>query len=197
MRWFLESFPDKSVHPLLAKRYNRWMDDLYEEIVNFIVMHYRTSNREDTDFWRAVRHETPIPEKLAEDLETWRYSLPGPVDTQNNKLFNYWNYLYVLFGKRYYDDVEYSLETFVPEQQWRLYSDRIETLKRNIREKLPTHKQLLDQIRQQASGRLALPDTGGMNVSQRALAEPTQAAGASRPTQRRPQQRPQPAQGAR
>ena len=196
IRWFLESFPDKSVHPLLAKRYNRWMDDLYEEIVNFIVMHYRTSNREDTEFWRTVRHDTPIPDKLAEDLETWRYSLPGPVDTQNNKLFNYWNYLYVLFGKRYYDDVEYALETFVPEQQWKLYSDRIDTLKRNIREKLPTHKQLLDQIRQQASGRLALPDTGGMNVSQHALAEPTQAAGNARPAQRRPQQR-RPAQEVR
>ncbi len=103
----------------------------------------------------------------------------------------------MLFGKRYYDDVEYSLETFVPEQQWRLYSDRIETVKRNIREKLPTHKQLLDRIRAQASGQLSLPATGGMNVSQRALAEPTQAAGEGRPAQRRPQQRrPQPAQGA-
>ncbi len=194
MRWFLESFPDKSVNPLLAKRYNRWMDDLYEEIVSFIVLHYRTSNRDDTEFWRTVRNETPIPDSLAENLETWRYSLPGPVDTQNNKLFNYWNYLYVLFGKRYYDDVEYSLETFVPEQQWRLYSERIDTIKRNIRERLPTHKQLLDQIRGQATGRLTLPDSGAMNVSQRALAEPTLAAGESR-AQQRP--RPQQAQGGR
>ena len=188
IRWFLESFPDKGVNPLLAKRYNRWMDDLYEEIVNFIIMHYRTSNRDDTAFWRTVRHDTPIPEKLAEDLETWRYCLPGPVDTQNNKLFNYWNYLYVLFGKRYYDDVDYPLESFVPAQQWQHYSDRISTVKRNIREKLPTHKQLLDQIRAQASGQLALPETGAMSVSQRALAEPTQAAGERQRPPRRSQQ---------
>ena len=40
----------------------------YEEIRDFIVLHYFTTKRDDTPFWRAYQQVTP-PESLRERIE--------------------------------------------------------------------------------------------------------------------------------
>lgn len=48
IRWFLDNFPDAECSPALSDGYNGLVQDLYEEIRDFIVMHYVTSNRTDS-----------------------------------------------------------------------------------------------------------------------------------------------------
>ena len=40
----------------LAESYNGAMTRLYEHIREFIVLHYCTTQRDDTEFWRANKH---------------------------------------------------------------------------------------------------------------------------------------------
>jgi tryptophan halogenase len=74
----LDFFPDRSFAPPLARRYNRWMADLYEELRDLIVLHYCTTHREDTPFWRHNKYHPHLPESLREDLEFFQVSLPEP-----------------------------------------------------------------------------------------------------------------------
>src|SRR5690606_33657827 len=59
----LALFPGKPISPLEREEYNRGMRDLYEDIRDFIILHYKATERDDTPFWRHVR-DMPIPETL-------------------------------------------------------------------------------------------------------------------------------------
>lgn len=66
---FLRRFPDMECDEILAKEYNRRMKIDYEEIRDFIILHYCLTEREDTPFWRCCRNmELPPSLKDAIDL---------------------------------------------------------------------------------------------------------------------------------
>jgi tryptophan halogenase len=52
MDFLLRFFPDRDFGPALRAEYNRRMTADYEEIRDFIVLHYCTTERDDTPFWR-------------------------------------------------------------------------------------------------------------------------------------------------
>ena len=67
MDFLLRFFPDRDFDPALAGEYNRRMTADYEEIRDFIVLHYCTTERADTPFWRDVRN-APIPDSLRDRI---------------------------------------------------------------------------------------------------------------------------------
>jgi len=73
MDFLLRYFPDKAFDPRLAAEYNRRMTMDYEEIRDFIVLHYYTTQRDDTPFWRDYQKLTP-PESLRERVELFKSS---------------------------------------------------------------------------------------------------------------------------
>ncbi|MDB5722481.1 MAG: tryptophan 7-halogenase [Alphaproteobacteria bacterium] len=64
-------FPDKRFNPVERKEYNRQMQDLYEDVRDFIVLHYNATKRTDSDFWNQVRTMS-IPDSLAHKVELFR-----------------------------------------------------------------------------------------------------------------------------
>ena len=49
-RWLAENLPGKDMSPPLRDRYNRQMGRVYDEVLDFICLHYRLGNRTD-DQW--------------------------------------------------------------------------------------------------------------------------------------------------
>jgi tryptophan halogenase len=72
-----QQFPDSDFDERRSDYYNRSVDEMYEDIRDFIVMHYCTSNRVDTEFWRRVQ-QAPIPDSLSERLERVREGVLVP-----------------------------------------------------------------------------------------------------------------------
>ena len=95
-------FPTRDCPEALADSYNGAMARLYEHIREFIVLHYCTTEREDTDFWRANKHNPNIPARLKSLLETWRYRAPTAFDnTSGFGFFHYTSFHYILAGMRH------------------------------------------------------------------------------------------------
>jgi tryptophan halogenase len=69
----IELFPDASFAPALAAEYNSRMHRQYESIRDFIVLHYKLTQRDDTPFWRHCA-AMPIPDTLAHQIELFRSS---------------------------------------------------------------------------------------------------------------------------
>src|SRR5919202_341952 len=44
----------------MPQRYDAHLEKFYRDIMQFIIAHYALTNREDTAFWRAVKHDTVI-----------------------------------------------------------------------------------------------------------------------------------------
>ena len=73
MDYLLRFFPDMDVDPTLAAEYNRRITADYEEIRDFIALHYSVSARDDTPFWRAVQ-AVELPETLKERIALFKAS---------------------------------------------------------------------------------------------------------------------------
>ncbi|WP_255428896.1 tryptophan halogenase family protein [Saccharophagus sp. K07] len=66
--FFLRYFPDRDCDAALVREYNRRISADYEEVRDFIVLHYCATEREDTEFWRWCRNMS-LPDSLRERIE--------------------------------------------------------------------------------------------------------------------------------
>ena len=69
--WLLQYFPDRDYRPELADEFNRLVAQRYEYVRDFIIMHYKLTNRTDSDFWRYCANMA-IPDTLRHQIETYR-----------------------------------------------------------------------------------------------------------------------------
>ena len=67
----LDYFPGKVADPILIDRFNEEMSFQYETIRDFIIAHYKVTERDDTEFWRYCKHMS-IPDSLADKLELFK-----------------------------------------------------------------------------------------------------------------------------
>ncbi|WP_428156156.1 tryptophan halogenase family protein [Brevundimonas sp.] len=92
----LAHFPTRRSEPLLAAKYSREMSEEYDSIRDFLIAHYKLTERDDTPFWRHCR-DMAIPDSLAERLEIFRSR--GEVLVGQQELFKETNWFAVLIGQ--------------------------------------------------------------------------------------------------
>jgi tryptophan halogenase len=67
----IELWPDRDFRPELAAEFNRVMGGRYESVRDFIILHYKLTKRDDTEFWRHCAN-MKIPDSLAHQIELFR-----------------------------------------------------------------------------------------------------------------------------
>ncbi len=136
----LSNFPDRSFAQVDIDRYNRVLIEETEYIRDFIILHYKATEREDTPFWRYCRHMS-IPERLAEKMRIYENS--GRTFREHEELFNDTSWFAVLNGQcgppRTYDPVA-DLMSF-GETERRL--QQIRTAIANSAGYMPDHRQFI------------------------------------------------------
>ena len=98
--WISNQLPrDDSAMKVLAKRFNDLTLQRWQEIIDFLKLHYILSKRTDSAYWQAHQHIESIPETLQESLELWRSQAPGLYESnQRFELFSSASKQYVLYG---------------------------------------------------------------------------------------------------
>jgi tryptophan halogenase len=66
-------FPGGDFREADREEYNRQTDFEYRDVRDFIIAHYKVTERDDTPFWRYVK-DMAVPDSLAERLELFRSS---------------------------------------------------------------------------------------------------------------------------
>jgi len=92
----LAFFPQACVEPAIAERFNREMTLLYETTRDFIIAHYKLTERDDTAFWRYCRN-VDVPDTLSAKLDLFRSR--GEVMPAGHELFREANWFAVLYGQ--------------------------------------------------------------------------------------------------
>jgi len=68
--------PGTTIDEEMVRSYNRVIAEGIDGVRDFLTLHYCTTERTDTEFWRAVKH-VPISEDLRERLDIWKHRLPN------------------------------------------------------------------------------------------------------------------------
>jgi hypothetical protein len=134
----LTLFPDKECAPARADKFNMVMKSMYEEIRDFIIMHYYLANREDTPFWKAVKHDAVIPDTLKPKLDFLSESLPM-LDEYTNLVFRERSYTCILSGMNRLPKKPLPLLDFIGVKEG---EEKFEEIRRNtarLVEVLPPH----------------------------------------------------------
>ncbi|MFK7887325.1 MAG: tryptophan halogenase family protein [Gammaproteobacteria bacterium] len=67
----IELFPVDSDYAIERDEYNRLLDNEFERVRDFLVLHYQATTRRDSDFWRAIGN-TPMPPSLQQKIDLFR-----------------------------------------------------------------------------------------------------------------------------
>ena len=98
-RWLAENIGFAHTSQKIRDRYNSAMSRQFEEIRDFLVMHYCMSDRDDSPFWQDVRHSNRIPGTVQAKLDLWAAAPIAEIDfTGQVNLFSKENYEAVLYG---------------------------------------------------------------------------------------------------
>ncbi len=143
VKHFIRMIPNSHHDQVLATEYNRRMRRDYEEIRDFLVVHYCTTNRMDTDFWKYYR-TMKLPHSLEHKLAL--FSNRGLIAAGEDDLFQQDNWNCVLEG------MGVRADSYDPLLDGINFSEIAELLKKipesiqQAVENLPKHKEFIDKF---------------------------------------------------
>lgn len=150
MQWLLNYLPTTDFEEPLAEQFNFCVSRLYDEVRDFIQLHYVLSERKGP-YWDAFRNEAKMSDTLKGNLELWKYSLPGPSDPGTRRVYNHWSQLSVLMGKNFYKDCRLvGGADQVPLPLWQQFCAQNSSQKQATLVRLASHNDLLDHMYAQA-----------------------------------------------
>ena len=89
-------FPDRRFNPLERDEYNRNMKKGFEWVRDFIILHYKATKRDDSEFWKRCR-SIDIPTELSERIEHFRNK--GRIFAEGVELFPVTSWVAVMMGQ--------------------------------------------------------------------------------------------------
>jgi tryptophan halogenase len=137
-----EMFPMREVNPVLIEQYNREMDLLYGHVRDFIIAHYKVTDRQDTPFWQYCRN-MDVPDSLADKLELFRER--GETRMVPGDLFSETSWFAVLYGQGLIPESYHPIANALPEDELQLALTRVRTAIRQRVDSLPSHAAFIER----------------------------------------------------
>jgi tryptophan halogenase len=137
-------FPDRSFNPDDLAEYNRLAIREFDEVRDFIILHYYATERSDSPFWNYCR-TMPIPDSLGYKLEQFRHG--GRVVQFGEELFTPASFVAVAIGQNVWPSDYDRLVDFQDIGQVRAYAQRMRALILQAAESLPAHADFIANLR--------------------------------------------------
>ena len=115
-------FPNSGISETQRACFNRDMLAAYDNVKDFLIAHYKLTEREDTPFWRHCRH-MDIPDSLAFRMDSFaRHNQPL---VQHQELFKEASWFAVLAGQGLMPKGYHPIADIMPEDEFRWRMQRV------------------------------------------------------------------------
>lgn len=138
----LALFPDTPIRAAERDEYNRGMHALYEDVRDFVILHYKATQREDSEFWRYVRH-MDVPDSLARRIDLWQHR--GRVLRENAELFAVPSWVAVMLGQNIWPDLHDPIADTLDENRVAGAMAQMRAAYADVAARLPAHADFLRQ----------------------------------------------------
>jgi tryptophan 7-halogenase len=139
----LDHFPDTDFNPALIRHYNAQMASEFEQVRDFIILHYLLNRRDDSEFWIANRNAAP-PDSLAHTLDY--YDQTGIVDWQNQSLFRDPSFYSIATGFERLPRTHHPMADQVDIEKARQTLETIKARNLALAQSLPDHGALIKAV---------------------------------------------------
>jgi tryptophan halogenase len=135
-------FPDRGFNPLEVAEYNRQSRFEYERIRDFVILHYKVNQRDDSDFWKQCA-AMPVPDSLQQKIDL--FQARGRVVRFDNELFAEAGWLQVMHGQNLQAAGYDPLADLLPLEEMEKYLESIRDVIGQCVEHMPDHAAYIAQ----------------------------------------------------
>ena len=155
-----EHFPTKQMNPALRDKFNAKISYMVDDVKDFIVLHFCTSPREDTPYWKANKYDLEISDSLQGILDLQKAGIPIKRTYRSNEALytsfeaafdRFWtnsNYQSILAGVDYMPDTTTPMLNYYPDIFGRAQDliNQVEKESQQLIEQLPSHYEYLESM---------------------------------------------------
>lgn len=136
-------FPQNSIDAQMVAEFNKQSQIEYEQIRDFIILHYHVNERTDTQFWRDLR-EMQVPDSLTHKIELFRAN--GKLFREQNDLFLEPSWLQVMMGQGIEPQDYHPLANNIAPDNLPDLMKQLRRVKNEPLTRLPSHDQFIDSL---------------------------------------------------
>lgn len=157
-----EHFPTKEMNPALRTKFNNKISYMVDDVKDFIVLHFCTSPREDTPYWKANKYDLEISDSLKDILSLQTAGLPIKRSYRANEALytsfeaafdRFWtnsNYQSILGGVNFLPNTSTPMLNYYPDIFERAEDiiNQVEVESKELVDALPSHYEYLESLAQ-------------------------------------------------
>ncbi|TLU67139.1 tryptophan 7-halogenase [Thalassotalea litorea] len=142
MAFFLRMLPDNMPNQVLINEFNRRVKADYEEIRDFLVLHYCLTERDDSPFWQYCK-DMPIPASLQQKIDF--FNVAGGLIPGTEVLFQATSWYAVFDGMGVVPSRYNPVLDAIDYPKLKMSMDKGKQAIVNIVQKQPTHRAFIEQ----------------------------------------------------
>jgi tryptophan 7-halogenase len=135
-------FPRKDFRQVLIDQYNAQSTFEFERIRDFLILHYRATERDDSPFWNYCR-TMPIPESLQEYIDLFRNS--GCFFRNGAEMFGQTSWVQVMLGQRIMPTAYHPAVDWMRDQDLYQFVEHVEQVITGCVAAMPPHQAFIDR----------------------------------------------------
>jgi len=139
----LQLFPHQGINQVVVDEYNKQSKLEFEQIRDFLILHYHVNERNDSQFWRDMRN-MEVPESLKHKMQLFGDN--GQLFRDQNDLFLESSWLQVMLGQGIKPEDYHPLANGPSDQKLLDMMQSMYRLKHEPLAKLPEHDQFLQHF---------------------------------------------------
>ena len=148
MQLFGDFLPTHAGMARARERYNSLMNEHYDHLHDFILLHYVLSSRRDTAFWRDCTAGVIIPSRLQAKLDQWHEMLPHMTDVPRKlALFGENSFFYILSGLGHIPEGGSALASYIDPISSKRALFQMTRLRNGVKDRFPPMRDYVARIR--------------------------------------------------
>ncbi len=138
---FIQLFPTNGVQQSDVDEFNNQTKVEVERIRDFIILHYKVTNRDDSPFWRYCKNMS-VPEPLRQKIDLFRDT--ARVFKSGHELFGEESWLQVMMGQGIMPSSYHPIVDAMDIEELTAFLKNIKTSVTSTVGQLPTHKEFIN-----------------------------------------------------
>lgn len=139
----IELFPTTDFAQADIAEYNRRAIEEFDLVRDFLILHYKLTRREDSDFWRYCKN-MDIPDTLQAKMDL--FAAAGRIFHAPDDLFRDASWIQVMMGQGLVPKAYHAMADAISEAQLSELLQNVETLIQKTVSPLPSHQTFIDNI---------------------------------------------------